>query len=114
VIAESVVVPDGGDNSSGCEPPDGADGQDAVPLMPGSWPCVTGLGFDHGADGLELVAAPPPPTPLQLPSSAVRTGWQLQPRAHLSAARNWVWRRAATSGWTALTQTDRRAPAGQR
>ena len=91
------MVPDD-DSGSYCEPPDGADDQDAVLLIPGSWPCGAGLDSDYDPDGSQLVAAPPLPTPLQPSLPAGLAGELLQHLGSLSVARNWVWRRAATAG----------------
>jgi len=91
------MVPDD-DSGSDCEPSDGAGGQDAVPLIPGSWPCGAGLDSDYDPDGSQLVAAPPLPTPLQPSLPAGQAGRLLKLLGSLSVARNWVWRRAATAG----------------
>jgi hypothetical protein len=96
--AELAAAPDDGDSGGDCESPDGADDQDAVLLIPGSWPCGAGLDSDYEPDGSGLVAAPSPPTPLQPFLSAGLAGGLLQLLRRLSVARNWAWRGAATAG----------------
>jgi len=57
--AEPAVVPDD-DSNIDCEPPDGADDQDVVLHMPGSWPCGAGLDSEYDPDGRGLNSSASP------------------------------------------------------